>query len=78
MSDSNSVLEKWTELKTLVESLEVDVRKNALGNASAGVRARKGLRLLKSTTHSLVKLSLVSAKAKKEADSKEEEKAVSA
>lgn len=78
MSDSNSVLEKWTELKTLVESLEVDVRKNALGNASAGVRARKGLRLLKSATHSLVKLSLLSAKAKKEVDGKEEEKAVPA
>ena len=78
MSDSNSVLDKWTELKTLVESLEVDVRKNALGNASAGVRARKGLRLLKSTAHSLVKLSLENAKAKKEVAPEEEVKVVPA
>ena len=40
-------LEKWEELKVLIESLELDVRKNANGNKSAGVRARKGLRLVK-------------------------------
>jgi hypothetical protein len=61
MAESD-VTAKWTELRTLVESLDVDVRKNALGNAAAGVRARKGLRLLKTTAHQLVKLSLENAK----------------
>ena len=35
-----SILDKWNELKILVESIELDVHKNADGNASAGVRAR--------------------------------------
>ncbi len=61
MSDTqnnNNVLNKWTELKTLVATLETDVEKNATGNAAAGVRARKGLRELKQTTSDLVKLTL--------------------
>ena len=60
MSDTqnNNVLNKWTELKTLVATLETDVEKNATGNAAAGVRARKGLRELKQTTADLVKLTL--------------------
>jgi len=55
---SSSMLEEWTELKVLVESLELDVHKNASGNKSAGVRARKGLRLLKQRAAELVKTSL--------------------
>ncbi len=51
-------LEKWEELKVLIESLELDVRKNANGNKSAGVRARKGLRLVKQQASELVKESL--------------------
>ena len=53
-----SLLEEWNELKVLVESLELDVHKNASGNKSAGVRARKGLRLLKQRSGNLVKASL--------------------
>ena len=53
-----SLLEEWNELKVLVESLELDVHKNANGNKSAGVRARKGLRLLKQRAGNLVKASL--------------------
>ena len=41
-----SVLDQWNEIKVLIESLDLDVHKNAGGNASAGVRARKGLRAL--------------------------------
>jgi hypothetical protein len=55
---SNNVLDKWTELKTLVESIEEDVTKNASGNKAAGTRARKGLRTLKATASELVKLTL--------------------
>jgi hypothetical protein len=58
---SNTV-ELWNEIKTLVETLDVDVRKNANGNASAGVRARKGLRLLKNKASVLVKTTIESSK----------------
>ena len=55
---TNSVANKWEELKALVESLEHDVQKNATGNKAAGTRARKGLRTLKTTAAELVKLTL--------------------
>ena len=55
MSD---VTGKWEEIKQKVESLETDVRKNAGGNASAEVRARKGLRELKTMASDLVKMTL--------------------
>ena len=63
MSQTNDeILDKWNQLKVLIESLELDVLKNANGNKSAGVRARKGLRLLKSSASELVKTSLASTK----------------
>jgi len=62
MSDSTSILENWEALKALVEELELDVHKNAHGNKSAGVRARKGLRALKSSAGDLVKLTLEAQK----------------
>ncbi len=58
----SKVIEKWEELKVLVESLELDVHKNARGNKSAGTRARKGLRLLKNAAADLVKTSLEEGK----------------
>jgi len=64
MSESN-ILELWAEIKTLVESLDLDVVKNANGNASAGVRARRGLRLLKSKSGELVKTTISVEKASK-------------
>ena len=57
-----SFLDKWEEMKILIESLELDIRKNASGNKSAGVRARKGLRVLKQKASELVKESLQSDK----------------
>lgn len=57
MSDTTTV-NLWNEIKTLVETIDVDVSKNAKGNASAGVRARKGLRLLRTKTSELVKATL--------------------
>ena len=60
------ITEKWNELKLLVESLENDVAKNVGGNASAGVRARRGLRLLKTEAAELVKLTLAVEKSKKQ------------
>ena len=63
---SEELTAKWAELKTLVESLELDVLKQANGNASAGVRARRGLRLLKNEVADIVRVSLATEKSRKE------------
>ena len=60
------IKEKWEAIKVIVESLELDVQKNANGNASAGVRARKGLRLLKKEAAELVKITIEAEKASKD------------
>lgn len=62
---SATVLDKWKELKLIVESIDLDVHKNAGGNASAGVRARKGLRSLKTAAADLVKLTIETEKSDK-------------
>lgn len=67
MSDNDVVLSKWSDLKKLIEGLDLDVHKNAAGNAAAGVRARKGLRALKKATGDLVKQSVALDKGKKAA-----------
>jgi hypothetical protein len=66
---ANQLVDEWNELKVLIESLELDVHKHANGNASAGIRARRGLRRLKTEAGSLVKLSLEMDKARKSAKS---------
>lgn len=65
------VLEAWSKIKTLVDSMEIDIQKNALGNASAGVRARRGLRLLKKETATLIKIMVENEKARKAAEAVE-------
>ena len=63
MPDStSSILEQWEEIKVLVESLELDVHKNARGNKSAGVWARRGLRALKSASADLVRATITAEK----------------
>ena len=62
----SSILEQWNEIKVLVESLDLDVVKNANGNASAGVRARRGLRLLKTKSAELVKETIQEEKSRKD------------
>ena len=61
----SQILNKWNEIKTLVESIDLDVHKNANGNASAGVRARKGLRVLKNAASDLVKTTITEEKSRK-------------
>lgn len=63
------IVEQWERVKVLIASTEDDVLKNARGNASAGVRARKGLRALKSEAATLVKMTVEEAKAAKTAKS---------
>lgn len=62
----SNILDKWAEIKTIIESIDLDINKNAGGNASAGVRARKGLRLLKKEAADLVKITVESDKQRKE------------
>ena len=59
---NDKLIDQYEELKTIVESIQVDVVKNASGNKSAGVRARKGLRELKKLASEIVKLSLTNDK----------------
>ena len=61
----SQIVDKWNQIKTLVESLDLDVHKNANGNASAGVRARKGLRSLKNAAAELVKTTISEEKTRK-------------
>jgi len=63
MSLNESLLAQFEELKLLVETLQSDVVKNAQGNKSAGIRARKGLREAKKMASAIVKTSLESDKA---------------
>jgi hypothetical protein len=62
MSLNESLVAQFEELKVLVETLQTDVVKNAQGNKSAGVRARKGLREAKKLASAIVKTSLESDK----------------
>ena len=60
----NNLTNGFEELKVLLETIEVDLLKNASGNKSAGTRVRKGLRLLKNNAAALVKISLETDKAR--------------
>lgn len=65
METDNPVITKWNEFKELVNTLELDVVKNARGVAAAGVRARKGLRELKTKAAELVKTTVDLDKSKR-------------
>lgn len=62
-NEDSELINRWNELKVLIETLEQDIQKNVTGNKSAGVRARKGLRLLKTNASEIVKISLQTDKA---------------
>ena len=61
---NNNLIGQWEELRTLLETLNLDIVKNASGNRSAGVRARRGLRDIKKRAADLVKVSLENDKSK--------------
>ena len=64
--ESNSkIIEQWERVKVLVASTEDDILKNARGNSSAGVRARKGLRAIKKEAADLVKMTVEESKKQK-------------
>ena len=60
MSLNEELISQFEELKVLIETLQTDVVKNAQGNKSAGIRARKGLREAKKMASAVVKTSLES------------------
>lgn len=62
---NDAIVELWNRVKVLVESMEIDVQKNAVGNVSAGVRARRGLRNLKREAMLLTKLMVEIDKSRK-------------
>lgn len=64
MSINEDLLSKFEEIKVLLETLQTDVVKHAGGNASAGVRARKGLREVKKLASAWVKESVDTSKEK--------------
>jgi len=59
---NEDLLSQYEELKVLIESLQTDFVKHAGGNASAGIRARKGLREAKKLASAIVKASIESSK----------------
>ena len=65
---NSQIVDTWNKVKTLVESMEIDIQKNANGNASAGVRARRGLRLLKKDVAALIKSMVEVEKSRKEVE----------
>jgi hypothetical protein len=62
MSEQNVVMtefiEKWKEVKTMVEVLELDVVKYSRGTRVAGLRVRKGMRELKRVLSDFVRMSV--------------------
>ena len=55
MKDSLTMIDKFNELKQLILDLELDANKNYAGNISAGLRFRKGLRLVKAKANMLIR-----------------------
>lgn len=55
---NKKITERWEEINTIVESIKLDILKNANENVSAGIRARKGLRDLKRLSADLIRVSI--------------------
>lgn len=62
-----TIVEKYNELKQVVNDLEPDVLKATSGNAAASARVRKALKVVATNTRDIRKQSLEFAKAEKAA-----------
>ena len=69
MSNNDNIAENWQRIKTIIDSMEIDMQKSNNGNASAGVRVRRGLRLMKKEASALVKTMVEQVKQNKIAES---------
>ena len=65
---NDKIIDVWNEIRVILESIDTDINKNAAGNASAGVRSRRVLRLLRKRANDLVKLTLSVEKAREDAE----------
>lgn len=65
---NDTIIETWQRIKTIIDSMDIDMQKSRNGNASAGVRARRGLRLVKKEASALVKSMVESDKQRKAAE----------
>jgi len=65
---NDKIIKLWNELRVIFDSIENDIQKNAAGNASAGVRSRRGFRFLKKRITDLIKETIEVEKARKEAE----------
>ena len=63
---TGAILTKWNEIKEIMQEIELDVVKNDRGVIAAGLRVRKGLRVIKARTAALVKLTIELGKVKKD------------
>ena len=65
MSEDSIVLSNWYEFKQIVVDTDLDILKNIGGNTSAGIRARKNLRVLKKIASKIIAQTLIDYKPKK-------------
>lgn len=68
MSNNDTIADTWKRIKTIIDSMDVDMQKSQNGNASAGVRVRRGLRLMKKEASILVKTMVEEVKQNKAAE----------
>lgn len=52
---NTELLVEWTEVKKLVEVLDLDIHKNVAGNVSSGIRVRRGLRAVRKGITALIR-----------------------
>jgi hypothetical protein len=67
-----SQAESWAQVKVLVESVDLDIEKFERGNASAGLRLRKSLRLVKKIASDIVR-DAISVQKARDAEKKAED-----
>jgi hypothetical protein len=72
MSNNDTIADTWQRIKTIIDSMDVDMQKSKNGNASAGVRVRRGLRLMKKEASILVKTMVEEVKQNKAAEASTE------
>lgn len=65
---NDTITDTWQRIKTIIDSMDIDMQKSKNGNASAGVRVRRGLRLMKKEASALVKTMVEEAKQRKAAE----------
>jgi hypothetical protein len=58
MSEENTILRYWLDMKEILDATELDMLKNAKGVYIAGVRLRHGMRALNRNAQELIKLTL--------------------